>query len=377
MSNPEPATEHKSKRLLGVDFWRGLALLTIFVNHIPGNFFERFTHRNVGFSDATEVFVMLAGVAAAMAYLPKFVRGKTLPATFRIFQRVFQLYMVHIFLIIICGAIIARAVMASGDLRLFESVHLDVLISDTIPGLMGLASLGLQPAYLNILPLYIVLLVMAPVLFLLARTSIALMLAASASLYIAAQFLWLNLPTYPMDGNWFFNPLCWQFLFAIGIAIGALILRGEKPKRSPILFWGSVAYILISMVWIVSGFWHSQELPLPRFMWEFNKTNLFLPRLLHVLALAYVVAYLPVEKWLNGNALAQPFIVLGRHSLAVFSLGTVLAIWGQVVRAQASHGLALDVILVSGGIVAQFALAGVLEWYRSGASASAARSQRA
>ncbi len=377
MSSPEPATESKRPRLLGVDFWRGLALLTIFVNHIPGNVFERFTHRNFGFSDATEIFVMLAGVAAALAYLPKFVRGRSLPATFRIYQRVFQLYMVHIFLIIICGAIIARAVMVSGDFRLFEAVHLDILINDTIPGLIGLASLGMQPAYLNILPLYIVLLVLAPALFLLARTSVPLMLAVSGGLYIAAQFLWLNLPTYPMEGNWFFNPLCWQFMFAIGIAMGALILKGEKPKRSPILFWGSVVYLLISMVWIVSGFWHSWELPLPRFIWEFDKTNLFLPRLLHALALTYVVAYLPVEKWLNGNALAQPFIMLGRHSLAVFSLGTVLAMWGQVVRAQASHGLALDILLISGGILAQFALAGVLEWYRSGTSVSAVRSQRA
>jgi hypothetical protein len=26
-----------------IDFWRGFALLTIFINHIPGNAFERFT----------------------------------------------------------------------------------------------------------------------------------------------------------------------------------------------------------------------------------------------------------------------------------------------------------------------------------------------
>ena len=29
-----------------VDFWRGFALVTIFVNHIPGIFYEHFTHRN-------------------------------------------------------------------------------------------------------------------------------------------------------------------------------------------------------------------------------------------------------------------------------------------------------------------------------------------
>ncbi len=26
-----------------IDFWRGFALITIFINHIPGNTFERYT----------------------------------------------------------------------------------------------------------------------------------------------------------------------------------------------------------------------------------------------------------------------------------------------------------------------------------------------
>ena len=30
-----------------IDFWRGYALVSIFVNHIPGNFFERFQYRNL------------------------------------------------------------------------------------------------------------------------------------------------------------------------------------------------------------------------------------------------------------------------------------------------------------------------------------------
>jgi hypothetical protein len=46
-----------------IDFWRGFALLTIFVNHIPGNFFERFTFRNISLSDSAELFVFLAGWA--------------------------------------------------------------------------------------------------------------------------------------------------------------------------------------------------------------------------------------------------------------------------------------------------------------------------
>ena len=44
-----------------IDFWRGFALATIFINHIPGIYFERFTFRNVSISDSAELFVFLAG----------------------------------------------------------------------------------------------------------------------------------------------------------------------------------------------------------------------------------------------------------------------------------------------------------------------------
>src|SRR5690606_23378923 len=101
----------------------------------------------------------------------------------------------------------------------------------------------------------------------------------------------------------------------------------------------------------------------PRFVWDISyKTNLILPRLLHVLALAYVLAYLPIERWLAGSAFARPLVVTGRHALPVFCVGTVLAFGAQLVRAQEGGGAALDIVLISGGILAQLILAGVLEW---------------
>ena len=35
-----------------VDFWRGFALVTIFINHIPGNYYSYFTHGNISISDS-------------------------------------------------------------------------------------------------------------------------------------------------------------------------------------------------------------------------------------------------------------------------------------------------------------------------------------
>lgn len=44
-----------------IDFWRGFALVTIFINHIPGNYYSRFTHGNISDSDSADLFVFLAG----------------------------------------------------------------------------------------------------------------------------------------------------------------------------------------------------------------------------------------------------------------------------------------------------------------------------
>ncbi|HVO14187.1 MAG TPA: OpgC domain-containing protein, partial [Alphaproteobacteria bacterium] len=44
-------------RDLRLDFFRGLALVFIFFDHIPGNLVSWLTVRNYAFSDATEMFI--------------------------------------------------------------------------------------------------------------------------------------------------------------------------------------------------------------------------------------------------------------------------------------------------------------------------------
>jgi hypothetical protein len=366
MSQPETG------RNVTVDFWRGLALCTIFINHVPGNLFERFTHRNLGFSDATEIFVLLAGVAAAFAYLPKMVAGRLCATSFRILLRAFQLYMAHIVLVVACCAMVGYAVSATGDTRFLQALHLDVLTDNTVPALIGLVLLGLQPAYLNILPLYIVLLLATPVLLMLVRRSGPLALAASGAIYVASQLYWINLPTFPEPGWWFLNPLAWQFLFVIGLVLGKALLRTDSLQVPAPLFWASLTYLAISLVWIRSGFYPTWNLaPLPLFLWEFDKTNLFAPRLLHVLALLVVFGSMALHATILRSRVASALAVLGRHSLPVFFLGTLLALSFQILRALSGGGLVVDTVLIGSGLAAQFALAGVLEWHRNGTRRSA------
>lgn len=362
-------------RLLSVDFWRGFAIITIFINHIPGNLFEAYTHKNFGFSDAAELFVLLAGMAAAFAYLPG-LASDAARTVMRIGLRAWTLYMAHLTLIAVCGAIVAYAVLVTEDTRLLEATQFDQIMSNPLSATLGVATLGLQPAYLNILPLYIVLLLLAPAMMSLVRVSPWLALAVSGAIYTCAQLLQLTLPAYPTAEAWYFNPFAWQFLFVTGLCIGGVLGAGRRVMVGNLLLVASVAYVLLALVWWRMG-WIIDLSPVPRFLWDFDKTNLSIPRLLHVLALACIVSRLPIESWLRRTGLGRPLILLGRHSLPVFCVGTALGMAATPVRVSELGHPALDLMIIPGGIVVQLALAWVLEWYRGSPSTTSSRATRA
>lgn len=359
-------------RIVSIDFWRGVALLTIFINHVPGNVLEGYTYRNFGFSDAAELFVLLAGVSAAFAYLKPFEPGMRLRVTAKIGLRAFQLYTAHIALFVIAFAVVGGFAMSSGDSRVLGMFHFDVMSTLPVESLIGLTWLTYQPAYLNILPMYVVLMLLAPVLIALVRANILLGLGCSAALYVATQLLDLALPIWPNDGRWFFNPLAWQFLFTCGLAIGKVLGGGGAVVGNRVLDVVAGAVVVGGIVLT----WHGHPAPLdlsplPAFLWEFDKTNLALPRLLHVLAVAYCVSRLPLERWLRSASVATPLIVMGRHALPVFCVGTVLSFAAQVSRPMFNGALFADLVILSCGILVHAVLAWALEWHRSGIRAAA------
>lgn len=355
------------ERLVSVDFWRGFALLTIFINHVPGLFLEPLTYRNFGVSDAAELFVLLAGVSAAFAYLRGFRPGDRLLVTGRVWLRAFSLYAAHLALVLIAIATIGGFAVMNGDTRVLELYHLDLLLRMPLEALLGIVMLTFQPAYLNILPLYVVVLLMAPVLILLMRRSVVLGLGASIALYVAANTWSLAPPVWPNDGRWFFNPFAWQLLFACGLAIGKAIDAGRPLVANRLLDILAPIYLVACLGWVLAGFPFSLEIwPLPDFIWSFDKTSLPLPRLLHVLALVYCISRLPLEKWLRSMVAAVPLIQMGRHSLPVFCVGTVLSLAAQAVRPGFDGAFAFDLVIITLGFTIQWLVAWTLEWQRSG-----------
>jgi len=83
------------KRVDAIDFWRGFALLTIFIDHVPDNAFQHITFKNFGFSDAAELFVFLSGVSVALAYGTRFFQCEAWGAVRAVLRRAFTLYWVQ------------------------------------------------------------------------------------------------------------------------------------------------------------------------------------------------------------------------------------------------------------------------------------------
>src|SRR6266576_786097 len=156
-----------AKRIDGIDFWRGLALLTIFIDHVPENIFQHVTQKNFGFSDAAELFVFLSGISVALAYGTRFFDEKTVVAVRAVLRRAFTLYWVQILISLVIIAIFVGAAALWNDDDLLEDA--DVVVSNPLQTIAAILALLHQLENANILPLYIALLSMTPLLLVLAR----------------------------------------------------------------------------------------------------------------------------------------------------------------------------------------------------------------
>ncbi|GGA95941.1 membrane protein [Brucella endophytica] len=351
------------KRDTRIDVFRALALLTIFVNHVPGTIYEHLTHRNLGFSDAAEAFVLISGIAVGLAYGAKFQPGSRLLTGLKMWRRAGVLYTTHIMTTMATLAIFCGTAIFLKRPEFLSQINIKPVMDHPVEALFGIVTLGHQLGYNNILSMYAVLLLMAPVFLMLARISLGLMVGVSGVLWLLSGLYHIAPPNYPTAGVWFLNPLSWQFLFVIGIAGTMHIRNGGRIPANPWLVGASVAYLLLALAWVRLPLWGiNVSMGLPAVLTGFDKSFLSTPRLLHVLAANYLIVAIPAISNLARTAPDHPLAILGKHSLPVFIAGTLLAMAAQVMKLVNPGGLPYDTLLIATGIVVQFALAYYLEW---------------
>ena len=224
---------HSRTRDLRVDFFRGLALWWIYTDHIPGDVMSHISLQNFAMCDATEIFVLLAGYGAGLAYGLEMNREGYLYAAADAVRRAWTLYIAHIFLFVIYTAQVAYSAEALDRAYYLDETRLDVLANAPYEGMLQALLLRFQPSLLNILPLYVMLLLIFAVTLPLLRRPL-LLLGASFALYVVTRATGLNFQSWIAGEVWFFDPFAWQFLFMIGavlivraaaLAAGALAVR--------------------------------------------------------------------------------------------------------------------------------------------------------
>jgi hypothetical protein len=335
-----------------IDWLRGLALVSIFVNHMPGNRFENWTTRNFGFSDAAEVFVLLAGVAAAFAYFRHFAAGRALETSWKAARRAGTLYSAHIASTLAAVVLFASVARWTGNPDYLDLIGIAPLFTDPVPGLIGIVTGGYQLGYFNILPLYVLLLLALPAYLWLARRSVSLMLAISCGVYVTAQTLKLEMPNFPEGGGWFFNPFLWQLIFAVGLALGILRLRGGSVPYHWAAYGAALSYVVFAAVWMVLSLGgHVTHGLLPGWMDTLHKSYLPPPRLLHVLALAYLLVHSRVWSPLSAIAARDPLLsLLGRNSLPVFVTGSLASMVGYITLVSTGQNMGVEIALTIAGV---------------------------
>ena len=354
-----------SNRDLRIDFFRGIALWWIFIDHIPDNWLAQFSLRNFALCDATEIFVLLAGYAAGLAYGRSMDRHGWLFAGADVLRRAWVLYVAHIFLFVVFSAQVSYSATALDRSEYLDEIHLDVLAEAPYRAMLEALLLSFQPAYLNILPMYVALLAMFAVVLPLLRWP-TILFALSGTIYVTARVTGYNFPSWT-GGGWYFNPVTWQFLFMIGS-----ILSYAQPKlrvRPRVLDILAVLTVVIGvlLLWLI---WPYPELTsrfpaeAARVLLSVDKEGLHPMRLLSILALAWLVSrrVSADAPWLR-NWLARPVVICGQHSLPVFCAGIFLSFLGRLAMEEQA-GWAVQAAVNISGLTALVAVGTLAAWYK-------------
>lgn len=364
-----PTRPPRDQRL---DIVRGWLQLSIFATHAGGTFIGGWMiHAAWGFSDSSELFVFLSGFTLGSVFARKAARDGWRAGAVDLLVRTRRLYRMHLLVVLLYGVMVAAA---SAIFLPGEAARLgwDFLSADPVRAVPGLLSMLYQPEFMGILPVFVWCMLLLPgFLAAVQRWGGAAMLLPVAC-YAAVWVFGLAMPSLQPGGRIQFNPFAWQILFLAGAWLGRrALLYGEalpfraKPARAAL--WAACAVLAAGFVMRLTwyGFvpWPA---PFGEEYWIEGKENLAVPRLLHALALAFVVAALVPRDaaWMHG-ALPRAVARIGQYSLEVFCLGLFLS-WAAsgVFRLLPVHGAAfaaLDIALIGAGGTALAGFAALLD----------------
>ena len=275
-----------------IDFWRGFALVTIFINHIPGLFFERFTQKNFSFSDSRRPLRLSRRMGAAPVGRRPGGGTSTGRVLTRLGGRVITIYAAQLLLSSLAIAMLAGAAtyFEKPVLLTWFNVCRHLLRSHQRASGPGHAHLSAwlfrHPAALcradDRCPIDRADLPLVP----------AALLPVSLAIYLWALVFEVSPPTWPTKGTWFFNPLAWQFLFVLGFLFaGEEGLGGFVRRHQQRLMLIAAPVLLAATLMMLFKWWPGAgDVPEPTLLFTVEKSYLTPIRLIQFLSLAVVFA---------------------------------------------------------------------------------------
>ena len=339
------------RREASIDFFRGLGLWMIFLDHLDHDVWSNLTLWRFGFSDFAEVFVFLSGFMSVGSWEKVFACGDSLAVVGKLGRRIGRLYIAQVAALLLSIALLWA--LAERGVRVSDPA-MYLWMSHPAHYLVLVLTLLYTPGIFTLLLLYIMVAPLLPVAMLGLKRAPKLTLSLSAGLWFLIQ-----LPPFHSLGlnwHWYFNPLAWQFLFVLGAAVRYYSGPLERIARLPWVIRMAACVVAVSVAlksltlfpWTEDRIGAGLHASLLR---HAGKPDLAAYRLAHFLALVIVVhACLPRNRrWLQSAA-ARWAIACGQRSLVIFAASLVLDTAGNLILAAAPRGVFVQFFISASGI---------------------------
>jgi hypothetical protein len=341
------------------DALRGLFLVWMTLTHLPTRMSD-LVNQPFGFVSSAEGFVFLSALLVGRVYMRQALEG-TDQLRFKLWKRALRVYAYHVSLLLL--AFTFAAAFAHFKHRIALEHLLDFYLAHPGVAIVGSLLLIYCPPLLDILPLYVIFLLASPVAFsIAAKRGWRPVVVGSSIIWLLAQLhlrAWVHgrvvgithLPI-PLQETGAFDLFAWQWIWILGMWMGARSLEGELPlARLPQWFRWSAGTVCLFFLGVRHTWW-GPGLTQEHFGILLDKWQLAPLRMLNIVAFVILLYGLRgAVRWLISR---EPFITLGRASIEVFCahllfvfVGLAL-LYGEVPQLHGIYALTLLIVTFFG-----------------------------
>jgi hypothetical protein len=312
----------KNNRDLTIDFIRGVLLLVMILDHcffflFPDLNGQKITFEFIGYCSAAEGFFFLAGFSMAKVYLPKTYSLGTDFVKKKIFGKAFNIYLIHLGLILLTLVIRPYFYHDSS----FDNLYLHSLKEAFLAIIFFY-----QPTLLDILPIYTVFFLMTPFLLQkIADKKTKFIIILSFGIWILGQINPYGRAYHGVLFS-FFDLFSWQLVYVLGIISSQIVLPTETKGK---------LLLVCSSIIVIAGFLarHFIGFKYQNMHWLLARNTMGFLRLINVMAIFYIICRArPLISKILHFSLSKIIILIGQNSLKVF-------VWHLIAMIFISHWL--------------------------------------